>query len=234
VPTVQANGVHVYYEVHGTGEPLLLICGLGADLTQFAGCTRRLARRYRVVVFDNRGAGRSGKPDVPYTVALMAQDTVGLMDALAIPRAHLLGVSMGGRIALELALSYPDRVGRLILVSTSARGRGKVYLSLPARLLHLVSWLPGLRGRYPQPRYAWERQAQASVTYNASGRLGQVRAPTLILHGRQDGSMPLSMAEALRDGVPGAQLEVFPGGHMFFLFGQRERFLDRVEGFLAG
>jgi 3-oxoadipate enol-lactonase len=93
---------------------------------------------------------------------------------------------MGGRIAIEVALSHPSRVGKLVLVSTSAAGRGKLVNSWPMRLLTLVQWLPMFRGAHPQPRYAHLRQRQAAVTYDAGTRIMQITAPTLILHGRRD------------------------------------------------
>jgi len=234
VPMVQVNDIAVYYEIHGLGTPLVLIGGLGADITLHRGIIEGLAQRHHVVAFDNRGAGRTDKPDADYTIKMMADDTVGLMKALSIQRAHILGISMGGRIALGLALSHPDRVDMLILVSTSAAGRGKVSMSLPMRLLTPLQWIPVLRGRYPQPRYAHLRQRQATVSYNAAGRLSQLHTPALILHGRRDRSVPLDMAKDMAGGIAGSQLEVFRGGHMFCFLSERQQFLDRVERFLTG
>jgi 3-oxoadipate enol-lactonase len=234
VPTVQVNDIAVYYETHGTGTPLVLIGGLGADITMHRAIIQWLAQNHQVVAFDNRGAGRTDKPDTPYTIEMMAADTLGLMDTLSIARAHVLGISMGGRIALELELSHPDRVEKLILVSTSAKGRGKIAMSLPMRLLPPLQWIPVLRGKYPQPRYAHVRQRQAAVSYDATERLGQIHTPTLILHGRRDRSIPLAMAQQLHAGIPRSKIEVFAGGHMFALFGERQHFLDRVGEFLPG
>lgn len=234
MPTAEVNGITLYYEARGAGEPLLLIGGLGGDITLFAGIIAWLARRYQVVAFDNRGSGRSSKPDIPYTIAMMADDAAGLMEALSIERAHIMGVSMGGRIALEFALAHPGQVSKLVLVSTSAAGRGKVTMSWPMRLLLPLTWLGLLRGKYPQPRYAHQRQREASVRYGASGRLGLIQAPTLILHGRRDRSMPLELAERMHTGIAGSQMEVFRGGHMFFLLSEREAFLGQVDRFLAG
>jgi len=234
MPAARVNGITMYYEQHGAGEPLLLINGLGADITLLAPLIAWFARSHQVVAFDNRGAGRTDKPDAPYTIELMARDAAALMDVLSLERAAVLGISMGGRIALELALSCPGRVAGLVLVSTSAAKRGKVTLSWPMRLLLPLRWLGLLRGKYPQPRYAWLRQRQASVSYDASGRLGDIRAPALILHGRRDRSMPVELAERMHAGIPGSRIELFRGGHMFFLFGERQRFFDEAGRFLAG
>jgi len=233
MPTAQVNGITMYYEQHGAGEPLLLINGLGADITLLTAIMNSFARRCRVVAFDNRGAGRTDKPDVPYTIELMAADTAALLDVLHLERVNVLGISMGGRIALELALSHPDRVGRLVLVSTSAAGRGKVTVSWPMRLLLPLKWAGLLRGKYPQPRYAYLRQRRASTSYDATNRLGNIHAPTLILHGRRDRSMPVQLAERMHAAIDGSQIEIFRSGHMFFLFSERQKFLDRAGRFLA-
>jgi len=233
MPTAQVNGITMYYEQHGAGEPLLLINGLGADITLLTAIMNSFARRCRVVAFDNRGAGRTDKPDVPYTIELMAADTAALLDVLHLERVNVLGISMGGRIALELALSHPDRVGRLVLVSTSAAGRGKVTVSWPIRLLLPLKWAGLLRGKYPQPRYPYLRQRRASTSYDATNRLGNIHAPTLILHGRRDRSMPVQLAERMHAAIDGSQIEIFRSGHMFFLFSERQKFLDRAGRFLA-
>ncbi|HEX6468380.1 MAG TPA: alpha/beta hydrolase [Streptosporangiaceae bacterium] len=229
------DDITIYYEMHGVGPgpPLVLIGGLGADLSLLTPLTGWLAQRRRVLVFDNRGAGRTDRPDRPYSIPRMALDTVGLMDALAIEQADVLGISMGGRIALELVLAHPSRVRRLILVSTSAASRGKVHISWPMRVLWSLQWIPGMHGKYPQPRYAHLRQREAALGYNATARLGEIKHPTLILHGRRDRSLPLPMAERLHAGIAGSRLQVFRGGHMFCFLRERAAFLARVDEFLT-
>jgi 3-oxoadipate enol-lactonase len=202
-PTAQVNGITMYCEMHGAEEPLLLINGLGADITLLTAIIAWCARFCQVAAFDNRGAGRTDKPDAPYTIGLLAADTAALMDVLALERASVLGISMGGRIVLELTLSCRARVGTLVLVSTSAAGRGKVTMSWPMLLLRPLTWAGLLRGSSPQPRYAHLRQRQASVSYDATNRRGQIRVPTLILHGRRDKSMPLEPGERMHAGIPG-------------------------------
>jgi pimeloyl-ACP methyl ester carboxylesterase len=120
---IKVNGINIYYEIHGEGESLLLIEGLGYSSWMWFKQIPDLSRKYRVIVFDNRGVGNTDKPDVEYTIEMMAEDAAGLLKALGQYPAHVLGVSMGGFIAEELALRHPDMVKSLILVSTSFGGK---------------------------------------------------------------------------------------------------------------
>jgi pimeloyl-ACP methyl ester carboxylesterase len=230
VPTVDVNGLQMYYEWHGANDapPLVLICGLGLDISEIPAVIEGLARRYHLLAFDNRGAGRTDKPDEPYSVEQMAADTAGLMRSVGLPHAAVLGISLGGRIALALALAERGMVDRLILASTGARvihsRRRTVRMAILGTLGAIV------RGAHPQPRYAFRRQLTASSAYDARARLGEIRIPTLILHGTRDRSMPLALADELQEGIPGSVLRTFPGGHIFLLTGGREQFLAAVNG----
>jgi pimeloyl-ACP methyl ester carboxylesterase len=230
MPTVHVNDIDLYYEIHGAGPPLVLIVGLGTDISEWPGIIQGLAECYQVIAFDNRGAGRTDKPDQPYSIEMMASDTEELLRALGITRAHVLGVSMGGRIALALALAHPERIDRLFLVSTSARRRTRRPWWF--RPLSIVSTAM-FRGQHPQPRYAFRRQLDAASTFNCTERLRDIHAPTLILHGRQDKTAPYALAEEMHAGITGSQLVPFAGGHIFFLLRERQRFLDEVVGFLG-
>jgi pimeloyl-ACP methyl ester carboxylesterase len=227
MPTVSVDGLRMYYELVGAGPPLVLIGGLGLDLSECGQLIDALAPHYRVLAFDNRGAGRTDKPDEPYTVKQMADDTAGLMQALGIERAHVVGMSLGGRIALDLALEHPGRVRSLILASTSARVERRWTIGL----LGLVSLL--FRGSYPQPRYAFRRQRAASDHYDRSGELSALRVPTLIVHGRRDHIVPYRLAEDMAAGIPGARLVLVDGGHIYPLT-RSARFAEQVAGFTAG
>jgi pimeloyl-ACP methyl ester carboxylesterase len=224
------GGIHVHCEVRGRGRPLLLILGLGLDVSEFGELIDQLAVRSQVIAFDNRGAGRTDKPDAPYSIELMAADALGVLDTLGVSRASVLGISLGGKIAMELALRHPERVERLILVSTSPRAR-RTWRH--RHLYPILSGLPLFRSRYPQPRYAFLRQMEASDGYDAGPRLHELAMPTVVMHGRHDRTAPLAMAEELQREIPGARLITFGGGHLFFLVRRRQRFLDAVADFVG-
>lgn len=115
------NGINMYYEVMGQGEPLILIMGLAGTHAGWVFQKRTFSRHFRVVTFDNRGVGKTDRPRGPYSIRMMAEDTIGLMDHLGIENGHVLGVSMGGYIAQELAINHPKRVKKLVLGCTFAR-----------------------------------------------------------------------------------------------------------------
>lgn len=172
MPKVWVNGIQIAYEVSfagaqnqsGLGHPLLLIAGVGYGRWFWHTLRPALAERYQVITFDNRGAGDSDKPDGPYTVPMMAADTAGLLDALSIQRAYVLGHSLGGFIAQELAITRPDLVSKLILASTTHGGPSaipitpealKVLTDRSGEVIQLVkrglavAAAPGFMGRYP-------------------------------------------------------------------------------------
>src|SRR5579863_7156619 len=231
MPTVQVNDITMYYEIHGQGEPVVLISGLNSDHTlyQKVGIVSRLAENYQVVAFDNRGVGQTGKPDIPYTIEMMADDTAGLLDALGIEQAHLLGTSMGGRIAVALALQHPRMVKSLILVSTIVKSLKGTPMTWARLRINLMLKIPAIRG--PHPYYAVARQLEASRSFDCMDRLNEIEVPTLILHGRKDKTAPYPLAEAMQNGIKGSQMLTFPGGHLFFLV-KRKEFIEAVADFL--
>jgi 3-oxoadipate enol-lactonase len=232
MPTIKVNDINIYYEIKGEGEPLVLIAGLGTDLTIYEPIIRRLTLKYRIIAFDNRGVGRTDKPDIPYTIEMMANDTASLLKALDIKQAHVLGISMGGRIALALALQHPELVESLVLTSTFARQTGNTRSLLRFRILQYSP--TRIFRKYPQTRYAFERQLIASRSYDCSDRLGQISVPTLILHGTKDNLAPIPLALEMHEGIKGSKMITFNGGHMFFFMGSLEQFCNAVLDFLTG
>jgi pimeloyl-ACP methyl ester carboxylesterase len=246
MPLASVNGLDLYYEETGSGPPLFLITGLSGNTLGWAMLQPALAERFRVIAFDNRGAGRSSAPPGPYTTRQMANDAAALLDHLGIDRADVIGHSMGGMIAQELALAHPARVERMILYGTFARPRPaildpwlnawvhacqrgadprEVALSLmpwfftPALMAQqnrvetaLAEWLAD---PYPAPAHGIAAQADACRSHDTLDRLPQIAAPTLVLVGAEDIVTPVSCAQELVAGIPGARLHVLDrGGHI--------------------
>jgi pimeloyl-ACP methyl ester carboxylesterase len=126
MPKVKANGIEIYYDTKGSGKPLVLISGLGYPLWQWHKMVPFLAEHFQVISFDNRGVGQTDKPSGPYTAQLLAADTAGLLDALGIEKAAIMGHSMGGFIAQAMVLDFPERVSELLLCSTNFGGPNHV------------------------------------------------------------------------------------------------------------
>jgi 3-oxoadipate enol-lactonase len=233
----------IAHEVTGQGPPLLLIQGLGYPRWGWEPIVVPLAKTYQVITFDNRGIGDSDAPPGPYDTAMMAADAVGILDALDVPRAHVMGASLGGMIAQRLVLDHPARVDRLVLACTTPGGPAAY--PLPAATLALIRQAadlpsaeavrrftanalaqppPGLvdeltarRLARPQDPAAWQAQSAASLGHDAYDRLGQVAAPTLVLHGTADRVVDPRNAPLLAGRIPSARLEMLDGlGHLFF------------------
>jgi 3-oxoadipate enol-lactonase len=237
--TLHLNGIDLYYEERGSGPPLLIIPPLSS--TGFT--IPALEPHFRSITFDNRGAGRSSVPPGPYTTRLMADDAAALLAHLGVERAHVFGFSMGGLIAQELALAYPERVDRLVLNACFARPHHGVVdpwltmwdqayakqidpvafnvwllgqLLTPAFMtqLDLVAAAIAEPDPYPAAAQGIAGQTAAIRTHDTLERLGQISAPTLVLVGAQDIVTPVVYSEALAKGIPGATLKVLdPGGH---------------------
>ena len=206
-----------------------------------------LRRDFEIVIYDHRGIGKSSRAEPPYTIGDLAEDAAGLLDELGWERPHVAGISMGGMVAQELALRHPERVRTLTLGCTYAGGPGaslspestlqRLQASWMAadrevalRTMWEVNVAPGFAA--DDDRYADFRrralevpaalpsimaQAQACAMHDTSGRLGQIAAPTLVIHGTADEMLPVANAKLIADAIPGARLEVFDGvGHLFF------------------
>jgi pimeloyl-ACP methyl ester carboxylesterase len=233
MPLLKVNDIELYYESHGSGDPLVLIGGLGLTVAEMRPLIGALAAGgYRVIAADNRGAGQSAKPPGPYTIGQMAGDVAGLLTRIGVERAHVLGISMGGRVALALALDHPKLVDHLVLASTGPRTAGR-RRRWRLRLGMAVSRLPGLRGKNPPPRYALRAQFQASGSFDATARLAEITQPTLIVHGRADRIAPVALAREMHEAIAGSRLALHSGGHLISLLPYRQpQFVATVLGFL--
>jgi 3-oxoadipate enol-lactonase len=228
------DGCRLYYEVHGdpSAEPILLLEGLGGDIPGWGRHLRDLARELRVIAYDFRGNGRSDKPDEAMTMKTFVEDTVGLMDHLGVPAAHVYGQSFGGMVALELTLAFPERVRSLILAAThpglahAIRSRTKVAKDRP----WLALYAPGFIRDHPdrlqehrrvvrrnaQPFHAGRRQWEAMQAFDAYGYLSDIRVPTMVLHGIDDLTIDPENARLLASRIPGARLTMLEGaGHVY-------------------
>ncbi len=244
MPKVPIRDLIMYYEEAGSGEPLLLIMGLGGDLQAWANQVPALSRHFRVITFDNRGAGRTSAPDRPYSIEGMAEDTVALMDRLGIEKAHILGFSMGGYIAQEIAIHHPKRVNKLILLCTAPAidgfGRNVLRNFIDVRrssmsreqvVRFMATWLYSpelfddeerfrrallnmLRNPYAQQDHAFIRQAEAILEWNPGDRVRQIEHETLVVCGKDDILVPPRNARKLAELLPNAKLVELPGAHV--------------------
>lgn len=250
MPYAIINRIRVHYEVAGQGDAVLMINGLSAPAASWALQVRDLAAHFRVVTFDNRGVGETDLPPEPvYTMAQMADDAAALLRQLKIGRAHVIGASMGGTVAQELALRHPALVRSLVLACT--------WVEADARFLHTIeAWMAlayrvPIEERYRYVLYPWlfsppffdkkvnvetafqramayphqtkpeaiERQARGLLQWNGtrSQRLSAIKAPTLVVVGKDDILTPPAFSRALVRLIRRARLAVLPGGHAFFL-----------------
>lgn len=251
MPRQRVGDIEIYYEVHGAGpRTLVMIRGLGSNLLSWYEQIDEFSRHYKCVVFDNRGAGRTDKPDAPYSIKQMADDTAGLMDALGITRAALLGISMGGMIAQEFALKHASRVRGLVLGCTacgmqhsapndpenvaklmpdpklSAEEQARRAFSVACGTAFLnskhgqdfINQQIADMGKYPvTPMHTYARQFGAIQGWDSYEQLGQIKAPTMIIHGDDDRLLPHANADILHKQIPGSKVHILKGiGHMFF------------------
>jgi len=237
VPHLEANGQRLFYEEHGDGEPLLCVMGLSADILAWALQVPAWSQRYRTIVFDNRDVGQSSMTSGPYEIADMAGDALGLADALGLDSFHLLGVSMGGAIAQEMALAAPSRVRTLTLAvtfaNTGAWGRtlsdvwgARVQRMSPEEridelmLLTLseqffenaeaIAYLRDmmLQNPHPQPADAFARQLEAASRHEARDRLGSLSMPVHVIGAEYDILVPVWKSREIAELIPGSKLTV--------------------------
>lgn len=260
----RVGDLNMCYELRGEGHPLVLIMGLTANMDWWNPETiDELSKRYRVLMFDNRGAGRTETPDEgEFSCEQMAGDTAGLMDALGIEHAHVAGVSMGGMIAQELALKYPEKVDRLALCVTFCGGRNTVYASqevlqimadtsgtvddLIRRTLSIMfpaEWLEANESHFEDFRECYLRapctaqntirQFMGTTKLDTYDRLPSITVPTLVMCGAEDVLIPPENSRTIAARIPGAKLIEYPGAGHGFTSQSREEFEKDLVEFLG-
>jgi pimeloyl-ACP methyl ester carboxylesterase len=263
MPKAIVQDMEIYYDVQGAGFPLVLIRGLGSNADHWYAQTPALSSHFSVVSFDNRGIGRSQKTDGPYTISMMAEDTVALMDAIGISRAHVLGLSMGGMIAQRVALAYPQKVGGLVLACTHCGGDhavrppeeiAKIFVEYiltgsqeaaqrAARCIfteetlknrpEVIQQYQEVSQRFPPESAAVIAQWKAVQGHNTWTELPNIKSPTLVLSGSEDILVPPENATTLAERIPDARLKVIEGGGHQFLVEQADACNKEVLDFLG-
>src|SRR4051794_11319668 len=250
MPHARVNGTRLYYERHGSGPALLLITGFTISAAVFEPVLDRYTPRFECILYDNRASGRSGVPLLPTSMPELAADAAGLLRALGVESAHVYGVSMGGMIAQELAIQFPERVRGLVLGGTTPGGPRAVRPDVrelaalggsvaARRSLGGALFSPEFRRDHPDRvrtllRYFARHRATAkgalsqfgaTVYHDTVSRLHRIQAPTLVLHGDRDAMTPLANARLLAARIPDAELVVIAGaGHAYALERPQESF----------
>jgi len=257
---VQVDDIQIAYKTFGRGEPLLLIMGFSGTMDMWPPrLLAGLAPHYQVIVYDSRGIGESSASDKKFSIELFADDASGLLDALGIGKAHVLGWSMGTNVAQELVLRHPEKVNKLILYAADCGGKETVQPEEPLKMVTDTSgsleerearvikvlfpeeWLkahPEIRAYFPFPkeRSAVEnvnRQAQAMLEWQGSySRLGQIKQPTLLITGTEDLIPPPINAFIIGERIPGAWVVQIKGGGHGAMYQHPDEFLKIVLTFL--
>ena len=264
MPTLTVNDTDLHVERRGAGEPLLLIQGMtGHSLHWGEGFLTTLEGDFELILYDHRGVGRSAPYSEPFAIADLAADALGLLDALEVERAHVLGISMGGMVAQELALAAPERVATLTLGATYCGGEGSQFtdervvndlamaiLSGDAERKLLAGWgfnvspefanadgnferFSELAAAYPVALPMVMAQVQAIIAHDTSTRLAEIAAPTLVVHGTADQMLAPANGELVASLIPGARLELLDGVGHLFFWEQPERVAQLVAEHVA-
>jgi 3-oxoadipate enol-lactonase len=269
VPTVRAGDVELDYERSGpisdrSGPPLLVIMGMSGTALYWGEPFLELLRRdFDVIAYDHRGVGASSRLDGPLTITQLAEDASGLLSALQIDSAHVLGISMGGMIAQELVLAHPDQVRTLTLGCTYCGGPQSVRADPPVMQGLAGAMMSGDRGR--ALRCGWEicvsqtmvddadayaaflaiaerravavpvvmAQLQACLAHDTSTRLEELTTPTLVIHGTEDQLLPVQNGRQIASLIPGSKLEIFDGAGHMFFWEQPERAAELLRAHVA-
>ncbi len=258
MPTIPANHINLYYEEHSNGQPLVFIHGLGSSTRDWEFQLSEFSKSYRVITFDLRGHGQSDKPAGPYSIPMMADDLAGLLKALHISSAHIVGISLGGAVAFQFALDYPAMVKTLTIVNSgpSLGGTPEQAKAEIERRVGIVQQV-GMRAMgealapnlFPKPEHAslrndfiahWAENdprayiesTRSMLGWNVTDQLSAIACPTLIISADQDYS-PLAAKEAYVKLMPHTRLVVIPDAHHATPIEQPEKFNAALTEFLS-
>lgn len=261
MPTIEINGAKIYYKEYGKGTPLLLIAGLGSDSTSWLPVVMGLSKHFRVITFDNRGVGRSSDENDNITIEEMADDAAFLIKSLSLTKADVLGHSMGGMIAMKLALKYPDSVDRLLVSAscTNISNRNKELFKdmiaflengMDKRLWfrNLFYWIfspkffediqfldqavtMAINYRFPQSDGSFKNQVDAITRFDCSADVGNLQAKTLIMTGDQDILFPFSENSQLMTIPNSTQININGAAHSIHM-DEPQAFIDGIIEFL--
>lgn len=263
MPLITVNHISLYYEQHGEGkENLILIGGLSSDHQVWKSTLRHFSKQFRITIFDNRGAGRSSVPDYPYTTNMMAKDVLDLMDALHIKQAHLLGHSLGGCIAQQMAIMAPEKINKMIVACARAKPNALANMALTTRaklqrngvsaellaeyvmpLLFCEAFLKNeiqmkgfiqwtVQNPHAQSSMGFEHQLHAVKTHDVSTHLSEIKTPTLVIAGDEDILMPKASAEIFASSLKNAVYKVIPNCAHMPHVEQSKVFTEMVMAFL--
>jgi len=257
MPLANLNGINIHYRAEGEGDPLLMIMGFSAGRIGWMPQIHCFRKHFRVVTFDNRGAGRSDKPPGPYSTRMMADDAVRLMDLLGIDDAHVMGFSMGGMIAQELAIEHPDRVMKLVLACTyaiqdemsgSTLEQARFWQLAPEKKVgamiglafnspvyrFTLAFLATIEARFmgDSCRVGIAGQSEACLQHNALERLPLITAPTLVVVGTGDRIIKPVSSEVIAGRIPNAKLVRVEGGAHYLSLERKNVFNREVLRFL--
>ena len=261
MPTQTVGDVELYYELHGEGQPIVLLHGLAGDCSAWKAQIEVLSKDYRILALDNRGAGRSSAPDYPYTTKHFADDTIALMDAVGISEpAHVVGRSMGGAIAQEITLAWPDRVRSLVITASFGKLDRYGY-----RILHNINEVVKAQGFaaaarhqalffFPPPYFnenkeqldaveemlanatgpvhGYSHGTHACLTHDSLDRLHQVKCPTLVMTGGRDVLCAADASRAIAERIPNCKLRVYEPASHFFLIQCYEESMADLKNFI--
>ena len=264
MPIAKTENLDIYYEIIGQGESLVMIRGIGSNVDHWYEQVPVLSKKYQLLVFDNRAIARTSDPGGSFSTRDMAADTVALMEAVGIDKAHVLGYSMGGMIAQEMALTRPEKVNGLILVATdcgiSLRIKAKPESSrlftemvrlgtIEARQAaaaclfanqafesrpDIIQRYAEVSARFPASQQTLSRQWAAITRHDACDRLPDISSPTLAITGSEDELIPPENSGVMAENIPAAQMISIDGGGHQFVIEQPEAFNEAVMSFLDG